>query len=232
MFAFAIFDQATAKLFLARDRTGIKPLYYYAGKEGFFFGSEPKALLQASVIPRQLNFKALADFFVLGYALAPATLFENIFELRPGAWIEIGQEGLQQGEYWRWFRQEMDWDEPESLQQIEHALIKSLQEHLVSDVPIGAFLSGGIDSSLLTALLGRVLGVKLDTFNVKFGESEYDESLSARMVANHLGTRHHEINLHTGTSDLTLVSSILDQFDQPFGDTFGDSHLSDQPRDQ
>lgn len=225
MFAFALYDTCENKLFLARDRTGVKPLYYHSGKGGFFFGSELKALLAAPAIPRRLNYQALADFLRLGYTLPPATFFSDIRELEPGSWLEISPSGIARGRFWEWRRTPADLSDDDALEASEEALTESLRDHMVSDVPIGAFLSGGIDSSLLVALLTRKLGLQIDTFHVRFGESRYDESEYARAVAAHLGTRHHEVmagdfgRSGEGLQALEIADRVLAQFDQPFGDS-------------
>ncbi|MEI6128050.1 MAG: asparagine synthase (glutamine-hydrolyzing), partial [Pseudomonadota bacterium] len=219
MFAFAVFDIITQQLFLARDQVGIKPVYYAHTADGFFFGSELKAILTVPNFPRRLNHKAVADFFVLGYPLMPHTFFGDICELEPGTWIHVAPSGTTRGRNWAWKRQETDWNEAEALDRAEEALLQSLRDHLVSDVPVGAFLSGGIDSSLLVALLSVRLGIKLDTFTVKLGETTYDESPYAKAVASYLGTHHHEIVINKDGVDFALVERILDQFDQPFGDS-------------
>jgi asparagine synthase (glutamine-hydrolysing) len=221
MFAFALYDSHECRLVLARDRTGVKPLYYHLGPAGFFFGSEIKAILALPAVPRRVNYLALIDFLRLGYPLIPATLFSDIQELEPGTWLELSPGGMQRGGFWSWKRSEARWREDEALEHSEQALIESLKENLVADVAVGAFLSGGIDSSLLAALLVRKLGVRLDTFHVRFAEARYDESPYARAVANHLGTRHHEIDVDQfdGDSALELVDRILSQFDQPFLDS-------------
>jgi len=219
MFAFAICDSAKQELFLARDRTGIKPLYYYSGPSGFYFGSELKALLCARDVPRRFNYQALSDFFVLGYPLLPKTFFAEIYELEPGAWLKVSSHGLTKGRYWKWSRQPSQWNESQALEESEIAIIDSLREHLVSDVPIGAFLSGGIDSSLLAALLVKVLGKSLEVFTVAFTDSDYDESPYAKAVSMHLGIPQNQIVLDPRNADLSLVDNILTQFDQPFGDS-------------
>jgi asparagine synthase (glutamine-hydrolysing) len=219
MFAFAIYDSTTQELFLARDRTGIKPLYYYSGPGGFYFGSELKALLCAPDVPRVLNYEALADFFVLGYPTLPRSFFAGIYELEPGTWLKVSSRGLAKGRYWKWNREPRQWDESRALEESEAAITDSLREHLVSDVPLGAFLSGGIDSSLLTALLVKVLGKVLQVFTVVFAESGYDESPYARAVAQHLGIPHTQIVLDPKNADPSLLDEILFQFDQPFGDS-------------
>jgi asparagine synthase (glutamine-hydrolysing) len=227
MFAFALYDTRERKLFLARDRTGIKPLYYHQGTAIFYFGSELKALLSVSAVPRRLDYQALADFLRLGYPLLPATMFACIRELEPGSWIEVTADlGIRRGRFWDWTRNPAPLCEEEALGLGEQALTESLQDHLVSDVPIGAFLSGGIDSSLLAALLVKKLGVQIHTFHVRFGEAAYDESAYARAVAAQVSTRHHEIVVDvasntSGRSEeaLELADRVLTQFDQPFGDS-------------
>lgn len=217
MFAFAIYDRTSKALFIARDPTGIKPLYYHRSPLGFFFGSELKAILTNPRVPRRINYNALADYLVLGYPLAPQTFFRDCDELAPGTWLEVSPEKIASGHYWDWHR---NTDVAvESGEEIESALVDSLREHLVSDVPVGAFLSGGIDSSLLAALVTKKLGRKIRTFTVKFEDPAYDESGYARSVAGHLGTEHCELPITNTTRDVATVNAVLDQFDQPFGDS-------------
>jgi asparagine synthase (glutamine-hydrolysing) len=221
MFAFAIFNKAEQILFLARDRTGIKPLYYYIKDGHFIFGSELKAILCAGIVPRKLHYPALADYFILGYPLGPATFFADCYELPPGHWLQISRTGVTKQQYWRW-----PYDNGRSgchrentSESIESDLITTLREHLIADVPVGAFLSGGIDSSLLVSLIARKLNRNIKTFTVKFGEKEYDESGYARSVANYAETDHIEIEIDNGSYDFELIGRILDQFDQPFADS-------------
>lgn len=218
MFAFAVWDTQARRLLLARDPTGIKPLYVSVSDRGVVFASEIKSILLAG-LPRRLNVKALADFLLLGFPLMPDTAFEGIEELPPGSWYEFSPEGRRQGRYWRWRRCEQTATASTIVNEAEQALVTSLSDHLVADVPLGTFLSGGIDSSLIATLLARVLGIKVATFTVQFGEPRYDESPAARLVANHLGLEHHQISLNNAQADLDEVGAILDQFDQPFGDS-------------
>jgi asparagine synthase (glutamine-hydrolysing) len=219
MFAFAVFDNDNHKLFLARDRTGIKPLYYHRGTHGLVFGSELKALLAWPHVPRRADFPALADFLMLGYPLLPATCFRECRELEPGSFLEVSENDQRLGQYWSWSRTKDARNGSTPAQSLEWELRTAVREHLVSDVPVGAFLSGGIDSSLLVALAAAHGGPKLQTFNVRFGEAAYDESDYARAVAAHVGTEHHELAVETSTDNLATVEVILDQFDQPFGDS-------------
>jgi asparagine synthase (glutamine-hydrolysing) len=220
MFAVAIYDSAKQELFLARDRTGIKPLYYYySSGSGFYFGSELKAILCARDVPRRVNYEAIADLFTLGYPVLPKTAFGDIYELEPGTWMTVSSRGLKKERYWQWRRTPADRKECDIVEASSAAIVHSLQEHLISDVPVGAFLSGGIDSSLLTALTVKELGQRLQVFTVSFTESEYDESADARVVCECLGLPNTQIVLGSSCADLSLVDDVLLQFDQPFGDS-------------
>jgi asparagine synthase (glutamine-hydrolysing) len=219
MFAFAIFDAEDRKLFLARDRVGIKPLYYHNGPNVFVFGSELKSVLAWPEVPRRVDSHALVDFMMLGYPIRPATCFRDCRELEPGCFLEIRGTALRISPYWTWKRDTQAPNGSNPLAKAERELRLAVREHLVSDVPVGAFLSGGIDSSLLVVLQAIDSDKKIHTFNVKFDEAEYDESIYARAVAAHVGTEHHEISLETSRGDLGTVGQILDQFDQPFADS-------------
>lgn len=219
MFAFAVYDTVDEKLFLARDRTGIKPLYYATLDGAFCFASEPKALLALAQRPLTLNYYALLSHLSLGYTIPSNTFFEEICEMEPGTWLMLGKRGVEKGRYWSWKREPAEWNESVVLAKSEQAILDSLSEQLVADVPLGAFLSGGIDSSLLVALIADRLGRKLPTFTVRFAEASYDESSYAKTVARRLGTDHHEIYLPHGNGNLSVLDDVLAQFDQPFGDS-------------
>jgi asparagine synthase (glutamine-hydrolysing) len=219
MFALAIYDTQEREVFLARDRTGIKPLYYHCGPTGFLFGSEIKAVLRVPGVPRRLDYQALADFLVLGYPLAPKTMFLDLCELEPGTALRVSGRGIEKQRFWSWRPLPGSMGESEALEQTEAALTESLREHLVSDVPIGILLSGGIDSSLLVAILARVLREAMETFTVSFPEAAYDESPDAEAVASSLGVRHRKIVLDSRLADISLIQNILVQFDQPFADS-------------
>lgn len=219
MFAFAIYDTQAREVFLARDRTGIKPLYYHWGPSGFLFASEIKAILRAPGVPRRLDYQSLADFVALGYPLAPKTMFLDLSELEPGTWLRVSREGIEKRRFWSWCQLTDGMGEAAALEQTQAALTESLRENLVSDVPIGVLLSGGIDSSLLVAFLARVLHEDVETFTVSFAEADYDESRYADLVADSLGVRHQQIVLSPQLADISLIEHILDQFDQPFADS-------------
>jgi len=219
MFALAIYDTQEHEVFLARDRTGIKPLYYHCGPSGFLFGSELKAILRVPDVPRRLNYQALEDFLVLGYPLAPKTMFLDVCELEPGTSLRVSPRGIEKQRFWSWHQIPASLGESAALEQTQTALTESLREHLVSDVPIGVLLSGGIDSSLLVALLAKVLREDVETFTVSFTEAAYDESPYAEVVARSLGVRHRKIVLNPRLADISLIEDILVQFDQPFADS-------------
>jgi len=219
MFAFAIHDIESQELFLARDRTGIKPLYLYDGPLGLFFASELKTILDSTQVPRRVDHQAIVDFMMLSYPIGPKTPFSGICELDPGTWLRVSSAGVTRGRYWSWSRDPSEWTAEQATDQARTAILESLQEHLVSDVPIGAFLSGGIDSSLLVAMLVRDKGADIEAFTVAFSESAYDESPYAIEVAKALGIRHRVIRLDRSEADINLVNKLLDQFDSPYGDS-------------
>lgn len=221
MFAFALYDNQHKKLFLARDRTGIKPLYYTEKEGALFFASEQKALLTIPQISREINPTALHDVLTLGYPVTPDTCWKAIKMFPPAHFTEIKNgEALKPKKYWEWKFQPENTSFEEALEKTENVLKSSLKYHLRSDVPLAAFLSGGIDSSLLVTLLskgGLVEGLK--TFNVGFGEKEYDESSDAQHVANIAKTDHHEIRMDGGEGDPLEFEKIIAHYDEPYGDS-------------
>ena len=220
MFAFAIFDNEEGSLLVARDRVGIKPFYYHWNNGRFAFASEIKSLFKVPGMPRCLDYRALADYLTLGYPMAPTTFFSDVRELRPGHWLKLCGDKLREDCYWSWRREEQDWSEEESLAKAKDVLMTTLEEHMIADVPIGALLSGGIDSSLLVSLLAKELGVRVETFTVSFGDRDYDESAYAAVVAKHFQLVHHKVTLPKASiSNLDEIHAVLDQFDQPFVDS-------------
>jgi asparagine synthase (glutamine-hydrolysing) len=220
MFAFAVYDTLDGMLLVARDRVGIKPLYYHSDGRTFAFASEIKALLRIPGMRRRLDYHALADYLTLGYPMAPSTFFSDVRELPAGHWLRVCGDQRQEGCFWSWKRQEQNWSEAESLAKAKDTLLKTLEEHMIADVPVGALLSGGIDSSLLVSLLAKELGVRVETFTVSFGDCDYDESSFASVVARHLGLVHRKVPVPSDSiADLDEIHAVLDQFDQPFVDS-------------
>ena len=225
MFAIAIVDQDRRRLVLARDRIGKKPLYLGELSSGILgFGSELKTLLAVPGWQPRISMDAVQDFFSLGYIPAPDTIFEGIGKLPPGHWmsIEPGQDGgapnIVQTRY-----SHVDFlpkwtDDEDTLQERLFAeLDDAVRVRLVSDVPFGAFLSGGLDSSVVCALMTRHLSQPLKTFSIGFDEAGFDELPDARRVAQHLGTEHHEMVVRPDAAN--LLETLVHHFDEPFGDS-------------
>jgi len=220
MFSFALYNIKTKKLLLARDRTGIKPLFWARHNGAFYFASEAKALLLTNLAERRLDAVSIHDYLALGYAIAPRTCWKDIQFLPPGSWIEISPDGeMRQGIYWQWSpKPDYQTSEEQWLERLEATLSDALRCHLLSDVPLGAFLSGGIDSSLAVAMLARYHAKDLLTFNVMFDEAEYNEAPFARLVAEQYHTNHHEIPISSATADAEALIQCIEQFDEPFSD--------------
>ncbi|MFC2523702.1 MAG: asparagine synthase (glutamine-hydrolyzing), partial [Lautropia mirabilis] len=225
MFAIAIVDQDRRRLVLARDRIGKKPLYLGELSPGVLgFGSELKTLLAVPGWQPRISMDAVQDFFSLGYIPAPDTIFEGIGKLPPGHWmsIEPGRDGgapnIVQTRY-----SHVDFlpkwtDNEDTLQERLFAeLDDAVRVRLVSDVPFGAFLSGGLDSSVVCALMTRHLSQPLKTFSIGFDEAGFDELPDARRVAQHLGTEHHEMVVRPDAAN--LLETLVHHFDEPFGDS-------------
>lgn len=220
MFAIAIYDQLEKKLYLFRDRIGIKPLYYYWDGCKLLFASELKSL-QCLDLNLQLDHDAVADFLHIGYIPAPRSIYKNIFKLQPGNFLIADNSGIKVKKYWciddkiipSCFE-----DESYVLSELNSLLKSSIQYRLVSDVSLGVFLSGGIDSSLIAAVASHISSEKINTFSIGFKESAFDESNYARQVAGQLKTNHHEF-IVTAKDAQELIPVLLDVYDEPFADS-------------
>jgi asparagine synthase (glutamine-hydrolysing) len=224
MFGFAIWDSRERRMLLGRDRLGIKPLYYRIEERRLVFGSELKAVLQAPDIPREIDPVALRDYLALEYVPSPKTIFRGINKLPPGSilsWHQSdGRHAIHQ--YWdvdlapgeaeakpRPLEQEAD-----ELRQVLHEVVR---KELISDVPVGVFLSGGIDSSTVAAMMAEITPGNVNSFSIGFADPSFDESNHARRVAQHLGTNHRELMLDPQTL-LELVPTITSALDEPLAD--------------
>ena len=224
MFGFAVWDHRRRKLFVARDRLGIKPLYYsYAGGR-LIFASEIKAVLQHPSIPARLNATGLSHFLSLKYVPAPQTMFEGIYALPPGCSLTCDAHGVTTRRYWdlSFAKQENGrLSEEIYAEQLEALLRESVQLHLVSDVPFGAFLSGGLDSSTIVALMSQFLNEPVKTYSVGFEGDAEVEAISelpyARMVAKKYQTDHHEALIHARDL-INLSEKVVWHLDQPIAD--------------
>jgi asparagine synthase (glutamine-hydrolysing) len=221
MFAFAVWDKEKKELFIARDRLGIKPLYYYMRKELFLFASEIRALLNTNLIPRKVDKSALSDYLRYQTVQAPRTIIQGIGMLMPGHTVLISAGKVEVGQYWN--MQDYINKKPEQrpysevCKDVNELLLKSVERRLVSDVPFGAFLSGGIDSSIIVGMMSKVAGAKVKTFSVSFDESEFSEARYSQLIADMFGTEHHPLRLKA-SDFLEELPEALHAMDHPSGD--------------
>jgi len=215
VFAFAIWDKNQKHLFLARDRLGVKPLYYYHQGNRFVFASELKAILEYEGIKREVDLGALNEFFTYRYVPGERTLIENIYKLLPGHLLILKEGKVQTSQYWDLVENISDKSEEYYVERLRELLRKSVKQRLVSDVPLGVFLSGGLDSTCVLALMSELTD-NIKTFSVGFGGEGKDELEHARFVSRHFGTDHHEINI--GEKDLSLLPEMVWYLDEPIGD--------------
>jgi asparagine synthase (glutamine-hydrolysing) len=216
MFAFALWDAPRRRLLLARDRLGIKPLYYWASKDQLVFGSELKAVMTCADVPRQIDPIALDQFLTLEYIPSPRTIYQGVNKLPPGHRL-IFQDGRARLEpYWDISFGNGPIREECCRETLWGLLQDAVRLQMVSDVPLGAFLSGGIDSSTVVALMHEVTQDSLQTFSIGFGDVTYNELPYARTVATRFGTQHHEKILEPDLAD--LAERLVRHLDEPLGD--------------
>lgn len=196
MFAFAIWDREKGALFIARDRLGIKPLYYCLNSDSFVFGSEIKVILAHSGTRPDFRFPALPEYLAFGYLSGEETFYNGIRKLMPGHWIEVNQSGeVTTKQYWNLDVSSTGPARHESyyVEAYREMLEQAISSHLMSDVPLGVFLSGGVDSSVVAALMTKIRKSPVETFSVGYTEAAYSELPYARTVARHLNSVHHEV---------------------------------------
>jgi len=229
MFAFALWDRQERILHLVRDRLGIKPLYYGWQKDSFLFGSELKALKAHPDFQGQIDRKALALLMRYSYIPSPYSIYKGVFKLPPGTVLTINPENLNSlpdpVQYWSVKRFAEDGikapfsgSEKEAIDSLESLLKDSIKLRMISDVPLGAFLSGGIDSSLVVALMQNQSDRPIQTFSIGFHESEHNEAHHAKAVAEHLGTDHTELYV-TAEQALAVIPRLPKLYDEPFADS-------------
>ena len=218
MFAFAVWDRPKQQIFLARDRVGIKPLYYYWDGQKCLFGSELKAILEDPSVPRELDVQALDDYLTYLYVPAPRTIFKDIRKLEPGHTLTITAEGTAAHNcYWDLrFDPDECLSEDDWIEGLQAKLKESVAIHLMSEVPLGAFLSGGIDSSAVVALMAGALDRPVQTSTIGFEESQFDELPYARMVAARYRTQAHERIVRASAAG--ILDRLVWHFDEPFAD--------------
>lgn len=223
MFAFAILDMNKELVFMARDRFGKKPLYYYHKNGDFVFGSELKPLLQFPDLCKEVNKKTLAFYLRMGYFPEPSTVFCHVKKLPPASYAILQDGRIRVQSYWSAVktaesvkRKINSYDE--ALEQLEAEIERAVRQRLVADVPVGCFLSSGIDSSLVTAIAQKISDKPVNTYTIGFDNPAYNEAEAARQIAKYLGTVHHEHYL--SINDLEkIIGDIPLYYDEPFGDT-------------
>src|SRR5438094_4255796 len=218
MFAIAFWDAPARRLLLARDRLGIKPLYYAVLPDQIVFASELKALLEHPAIERTLDLTALSRYLAHEYVPAPHAILRSVRKLPAGHWLSYTDGRLKVEPYWDvQFGRPGPVGEAEAVAALRATLDASVREHLVSDVPLGVFLSGGIDSSTVAAFAARHASGRLKTFSIGFEDPSFDESAHARRVARALDTDHHE-EILSPRAAVDLVGRLPDLLDEPLGD--------------
>jgi asparagine synthase (glutamine-hydrolysing) len=226
MFAFSVWDTKTNSLYLARDHAGEKPLYYYQSEQSVVFSSDLNTFKACPEIPLSIDEQALALLFSHNYIPAPYSIFQNIHKLEPGSYLHISGQGeslsYSHKTYWsaeKAFNQKNQHNnEQHALECFEKLFCDSIEKQMVSDVSLGALLSGGIDSSTVVALMQSLSTKPIDTFTIGFKEAQYDESPHAKAIAKHLGTNHHELIL--SSKDIQEVIPSLPQiYSEPFADS-------------
>lgn len=219
MFAFALWDENKKQLFIARDRVGKKPLKYYYDNKVFIFASELKAILTQKEVRKEPDFEAIDEYLTYQYVPHPKTGFVNIWKLPPATYLIIQSDGAREEKrYWRLnYTQKKDHSETEWQKIITEKLRESVRMRLISDVPLGAHLSGGIDSSLITALMAREMNEPVKTFSIGFKENAYNELPYARMVAKKYNTDHHEYIVEPKALD--ILPQLVYHYEEPYADS-------------
>jgi asparagine synthase (glutamine-hydrolysing) len=218
MFGLAIWDARSRSLLLARDRVGIKPLHYAIVGDRLYFGSEIKSILCGPGVPRELDLDALDHYLSFLYTPADRSVFQAVHKLPPGHILTWRQGHVRIDRYWELPADDsFAGSEAEAVPALRDVLTDAVRSHLVSDVPLGAFLSGGIDSSLVVALMAQTSGSTVKTFSIGFDEPAFDELEHARRVAAHLGTEHHEFVVKP--DGVAILDDLIEHFDEPFADS-------------
>jgi asparagine synthase (glutamine-hydrolysing) len=220
MFAFAVLDERARQVFLARDRVGIKPLVYHWDGRRLLFASELKGILQAPDVPRELDLEALGEYLGYHYVAAPRTIFRAVRKLPPASTLTVSLDGgaPRESRYWSLrFSPQPRVTEDEWIEGLQAQLAQAVRSHMISDVPIGAFLSGGLDSSTVVALMAQASSTPIRTFSIGFAESDFDELAYARQVAARYGTDHYELVVKP--SALDVLPKLAWHFDEPFADS-------------
>lgn len=215
MFAIALFDKINQKLYLIRDRVGIKPLYYTLQNGEFAFASELKGF--NSHLKNNINNRALIQFVSLSYIPNSSSYYRNIHKLEPAHYLVFDGKNIEKKRYWNLPKSKIDISFDDALLKTEKLIKSSIKYRLVSDIEVGSFLSGGVDSSLVSSIMQSMSTNKIKTFSIGFENSAYDESIYAKEVAKYIGSEHYEYKF-SSNDVLNLLDSFDNYFDEPFGD--------------
>lgn len=218
MFAIAIWDARKRQLVLARDRIGKKPLFYAHDGSRIAFGSEIKAILQVPGMACDLDLEALSDYFSLLYVPAPKSIFKQVRKVQPGHYLVASQDGIREEKYWDLsFARTLELSESEWCERIIEAYREAVRIRMISDVPLGAFLSGGVDSSSVVALMSELTGEQSITSSIGFHEKEFDELEYARLIADRFHTKHYEQVVEPDAAG--IIGKLAWHYDEPFADS-------------
>jgi asparagine synthase (glutamine-hydrolysing) len=222
MYAFSIYDINEEKLLIVRDRLGEKPLYFYKDENKFMFSSELKGILATNLINKEIDKNALSHFFQLTYIPAPNTILKNIKKLKPGYYIEIKMENyfnISINQYWdlEFNNSKLIYDFEKIKKNLREKMFEAVEKCMISDVPLGAFLSGGIDSSIIVGIMSKISSTPIKTFNIGFQEKQFDESERAKIVSKFNKTEHYT-KILTEKDLLDLLDDFFEYMDEPFAD--------------
>jgi asparagine synthase (glutamine-hydrolysing) len=218
MFAIALWDSSSRTLLLARDRAGQKPVHYAERGGRMYFGSEIKSLLAAGAIDARINLRALDHYLAFLYTPRDESIFEGVRKLPPGHFLRWHDGRIDVAPYWQVSpRETFMGSETDAVAELDGILQNAVRSHMISDVPLGAFLSGGVDSSAVVGMMARASSQPVKTFSIGFDEPEFDELEHARRVAHHFGTDHHEFVVRP--DGLSILTDLVSHFDEPFADS-------------
>lgn len=217
MFAFSLWDTERRRLFIARDRMGQKPVYYHARNGSFWFCSELQCMLDDPEIQREVNLLALDYFFAFQYIPSPYTIYEGIHKLLPAHYIVVENGQIDIAPYWTLDNRPVFVSEEQYTERLRTLAQEAVGLRLISDVPLGAFLSGGVDSSIIVGLMAKVSNTQVKTFSIGFEDEEFNELPYARKVAEKFETDHHEFIVKADVAD--LIPKLVRHFGEPFGDS-------------
>ena len=222
MFAFGIWDQRRRRLFLARDRVGKKPIFYAQFDDNFLFASELQGLLADRLVPREVAPPAIDAYLSYGYVPAPHTAFKGVYKLPPAHYLtlDLKQAGFEKriGRYWSLdYEPKLRIDEYEAREVLREKMTEAVRLRMISDVPLGAFLSGGVDSSIVVGLMAQLSGAKVKTFSIGFNEAAYDETSHARRIAERWETDHHEFIVEPDA--LSILPKLVRHYGEPYADS-------------